>query len=370
MSEAVVVPGPAAAADPVCCPRHALCRPLLTGAGWLAAAVAALSVAAVPYDPGEALCGVWGCFPPVPALAAMHLFWGVLMAAGVWAVRRWRPRLLKAGGAVVFAASGLAAVAVVGRDVLDWLHWVPADAARLWPRRAAYVLATKTDLPLVQVMAAGVAGVALAGAAGRGRSAVGSQSGTFEGGMKYIMVVVVVVGVLGVTWAVGRGEKPDGGPKPAGPSAPAPEFAGITDWVNTKGLKLADQKGKVVVVHFWTNGCINCVNNYPHYRAWQDKYKDEKGFLMVGVHTPEFDAEKDLDRLKERVAKNKLTFAVAVDTDAKTWKAWGNRYWPCVYLVDKAGAVRHKWEGELGADGYKAVTARIDELLAEPAPGK
>lgn len=170
---------------------------------------------------------------------------------------------------------------------------------------------------------------------------------------------------IGVWAAFGTAQAGGGGEPP-----PAPEFAGVTDWVNTKPLKLADQRGKVVVLHFWTNGCINCVHNYPHYRAWQEKYKDEKAFLMVGVHTPEFDAEKDVDRIKERMAKNKLTFAVAVDSDGATWKAWGNRYWPCVYLVDKAGTVRHKWEGELGDAGYKNLTKQIDELVGESGRSK
>ena len=145
----------------------------------------------------------------------------------------------------------------------------------------------------------------------------------------------------------------------------APEFTGVTEWVNSKPIKLADQKGKVVVVHFWTNGCVNCINNYPHYRAWAEKYKDNKDLLIVGIHTPEFDAEKDVARIKERAAKNKLTFAIAVDNDGDNWRAWGNRYWPCAYLVDKAGKVRQRWEGELGKDGYEKVTAVIDELLAE-----
>lgn len=173
--------------------------------------------------------------------------------------------------------------------------------------------------------------------------------------------MVIATGVAGVglaLWAgLGHGDDRK--------AVPAPELAGVTAWVNTKPLKLADQTGKVVVLHFWTNGCFNCVNNYPHYRAWQDKYQDAKDVLMVGVHTPEFDAEKDVDRIKERMAKNKLTFAVAVDNDWAVWKAWGNRYWPCVYLIDKAGKVRHKWEGELGDGGYKKMTALIDELRAE-----
>jgi thiol-disulfide isomerase/thioredoxin len=125
---------------------------------------------------------------------------------------------------------------------------------------------------------------------------------------------------------------------------------------------MAGQKSKVVVIHFWTNGCSNCIHNYPHYRAWQDKYKDNKNLLIIGIHTPEFDAEKDVGRIKERMAKNKLTFAVAVDNEGSNWKAWGNRYWPSVYLVDKAGNIRYRWEGELGDDGYKSVTGRIDEL--------
>ncbi|MBX9579040.1 MAG: redoxin domain-containing protein [Gemmataceae bacterium] len=176
---------------------------------------------------------------------------------------------------------------------------------------------------------------------------------------------VIAAGTVGLgIWAVLCTAPAGGADRPT----PAPEFDGVTGWVNTKPLKLSDQKGKVVVLHFWTNGCINCVHNYPHYRAWQDRYKDDKGLLLVGVHTPEFDAEKDVDRIKERMAKNKLTFAVAVDNDGATWKAWRNRYWPCVYLVDKAGTVRHPWEGELGDAGYKKLTGLIDGLLAEPAP--
>jgi thiol-disulfide isomerase/thioredoxin len=189
---------------------------------------------------------------------------------------------------------------------------------------------------------------------------------------KRAVAVLLLLGMtLGVCFAVGRGF--DRGPNLGRPAAadgastpaPAPEFTGVTAWVNSEPLKLADQKGKVVIVHFWTNGCVNCIHNYPHYRAWQDKYKDNKDLLIIGVHTPEFDAEKDVDRIRSRMAKNQLKFAVAVDNDWANWKAWGNRYWPCIYLVDKKGNVRHRWEGELGDDGYKKVTAQIGELLAE-----
>jgi thiol-disulfide isomerase/thioredoxin len=145
----------------------------------------------------------------------------------------------------------------------------------------------------------------------------------------------------------------------------APEFVGITDWINSDPISLAAQRGKVLVVHFWTNGCINCIHNYPHYRAWQERYKNRSDFVMVGVHTPEFDSEKDLGRLRDRLATNRLTFAVAVDNRSATWRAWNNRYWPAIYLVDKQGRVRHNWDGELGTQGFKTVADQIDALLAQ-----
>ena len=103
----------------------------------------------------------------------------------------------------------------------------------------------------------------------------------------------------------------------------------------------------------------------PHYQAWTERYKDNRDLVIVGIHSPEFDAEKDAERIKDRAAKNKLTFAIAVDNELANWKAWGNRYWPSVYLVDKAGKVRYRWEGELGDHEYKKVTAEIDKLLGD-----
>lgn len=145
----------------------------------------------------------------------------------------------------------------------------------------------------------------------------------------------------------------------------APEFTGIAEWINSKPIQPADWKGKVMVVHFWTHGCVNCIHNYPHYQAWQEKSKSEKNLLIVGVHTPEFDAEKDVARIREAAARNRLRFAIAVDNDSATWRAWRNRYWPCIYLVDRSGKVRHRSEGELDAAGFKSVTEQIDILLAE-----
>jgi peroxiredoxin len=152
-----------------------------------------------------------------------------------------------------------------------------------------------------------------------------------------------------------------------GQTAPAPEFRGVTQWVNSKPLTMEQLRGKVVLVHFWTNGCSNCVNNYPHYKAWQKRYAG-KDVVIVGIHTPETAGEQDVDRIKAQAARHGLKFAIAVDNDSANWRAWNNRYWPTVYVVDRKGRVRYGWEGELnykGADGEEKVRKLVDELLLE-----
>ncbi len=152
-----------------------------------------------------------------------------------------------------------------------------------------------------------------------------------------------------------------------GKTAPAPEFRGITQWINSEPLTLAKLRGKVVIVHFWTHGCSNCINNYPHYKAWQDRYAG-KDVVIVGIHTPETSGERDVSRIKAQAAKNGLKFPIAVDNDNANWDAWHNRYWPTVYVVDRRGVVRYGWEGELnygGADGEEKVRKLVASLLLE-----
>lgn len=159
------------------CRRHAARGPLLAAAGWLAAAVAALSVAAVPLDPGESLCGVWGCLPPLPALAAMHLCWCVAFGAVVHAATGLRSGLLRPLGVSLVFAAAVAGALVVGRDLSRWLEF--ADPHRhFWPRRVAYTLAVNTDLPLAQALAAGVACLVLAVRRGRAGSRAPAGNGT------------------------------------------------------------------------------------------------------------------------------------------------------------------------------------------------
>jgi thiol-disulfide isomerase/thioredoxin len=154
---------------------------------------------------------------------------------------------------------------------------------------------------------------------------------------------------------------------PAKTPQAAPEFARGTKWLQSKPLTLASLRGKVVVVHFWTFGCINCIHNYPAYKAWQEKYAG-KGVTIVGIHTPEFEHEADLKKVLARAKKNGLKFPIAVDNDGKNWKNWKNRYWPSIYLIDKKGRIRYRWEGELDSEttkGEKLMRKRIGELLAE-----
>jgi thiol-disulfide isomerase/thioredoxin len=155
-------------------------------------------------------------------------------------------------------------------------------------------------------------------------------------------------------------------PAPLAMKVPAPEFKEVEEWVNSKPLDWKALKGKVTVVHFWAFGCINCIRNYPHYKAWHDDFK-KKDLVIVGVHTPETAAERKLESVKEKVKANKMAYPVAVDGAGKTWAAWDNRYWPAVYLVDKKGLVRYRWYGELnfnGAKGEAAMREKIEELLA------
>jgi peroxiredoxin len=147
----------------------------------------------------------------------------------------------------------------------------------------------------------------------------------------------------------------------------APEFDGVTRWINSKPLTFKGLRGKVVVVHFWTNGCYNCMNNYEHYRAWQERYAG-KDVVIIGVHTPETASEHDVARIKKQAEKHKLKFPIAVDNETKIWEAWKNRVWPTVYVVDRQGVVRYGWEGELNykdQKGEEIVRKLIDSLLAE-----
>lgn len=144
-------------------------------------------------------------------------------------------------------------------------------------------------------------------------------------------------------------------------NATAPEFTGIDKWLNSEPLTLQQLRGKVVLVDFWTYTCINCIHVLPYVKTWNQKYKDQ-GLVVVGVHTPEYPFERDTDNVRKAIKRFDITFPVAQDNRYATWNAYGNRYWPAFYLVDKKGHVVYTHFGE---GDYEQTEAKIKALLAE-----
>jgi cytochrome c biogenesis protein CcdA/thiol-disulfide isomerase/thioredoxin len=142
----------------------------------------------------------------------------------------------------------------------------------------------------------------------------------------------------------------------------APPISGISHWINSPPLSLGALKGKVVLIDFWTYSCINCLRSIPYLNDWYEKYHDQ-GLEIIGVHSPEFEFEKNLDNVKNAVIKNKIAYPVALDNQFATWLAFQNRYWPAHYLIDKKGEVvyQHFGEGE-----YDMTENNIRFLLGIP----
>jgi cytochrome c biogenesis protein CcdA/thiol-disulfide isomerase/thioredoxin len=127
----------------------------------------------------------------------------------------------------------------------------------------------------------------------------------------------------------------------------APEIAGISAWINSSPLEINQLKGKVVLIDFWTYSCINCLRTLPYLKSWYQKYHD-KGLVIIGVHSPEFEFEKNYSNVKNAVEKYGIPYPVALDNQFVTWQNYNNQYWPAHYLIDKKGDVvyRHFGEGE------------------------
>jgi cytochrome c biogenesis protein CcdA/thiol-disulfide isomerase/thioredoxin len=125
----------------------------------------------------------------------------------------------------------------------------------------------------------------------------------------------------------------------------APDFTGVSQWLNTDALSLDALRGKVVLIDFWTYSCINCLRTLPHLEKWDKQYRS-KGLVIVGVHTPEFAFEHDVGNVRAAVEKLGVRYPVALDNDYKTWNAYSNEFWPAEYLLDQEGRVRHIHYGE------------------------
>lgn len=140
-----------------------------------------------------------------------------------------------------------------------------------------------------------------------------------------------------------------------------PALAGADAWINSPPLSSTDLRGKVVLVDFWTYTCINWRRTMPWLRAWAEKYKDQ-GLVVIGVHTPEFSFEKDVDNVRRFTKELRVDYPVAVDSGYKIWNAFDNHYWPALYFIDAQGRMRHQQFGEGDYDRLELV---IQQLLAE-----
>lgn len=146
---------------------------------------------------------------------------------------------------------------------------------------------------------------------------------------------------------------------PDGPSAP--ELIPGGTWLNSSPLKLSELKNKVVLIDFWTYSCINCQRTLPYLSAWWDKYRDS-GLVIIGIHSPEFEFEKDPENVADAIRDFSVRYPVMQDNGFDTWRAYGNRYWPAKYLLDKDGIIRYTHFGE---GKYDETEKMIRQLLAE-----
>jgi thiol-disulfide isomerase/thioredoxin len=133
-------------------------------------------------------------------------------------------------------------------------------------------------------------------------------------------------------------------------------------WLNTdRPVRLAEARGKVVLIDMWTFGCINCRNVIPSLREWHNKYAAQ-GLIVIGNHYPEFDYERDVNNLKDALQRLDVPYAVAQDNDGGTWQAYRTRYWPTLFLIDKQGHLRYT---HIGEGAYAETEKAIQDLLKE-----
>ena len=140
-----------------------------------------------------------------------------------------------------------------------------------------------------------------------------------------------------------------------------PGFDGATGWLNSEPLTAEGLRGKVVLVDFWTYTCINWLRTLGYVRAWHEKYEDQ-GLVVVGVHTPEFPFEREIDNVRWAAEDMRVEYPIALDSDYGVWRAFDNHYWPAVYIVDTEGRIRHH---QFGEGGYEECETIIQQLLRE-----
>ncbi len=165
----------------------------------------------------------------------------------------------------------------------------------------------------------------------------------------------------GGSWAAAT-ESPIGAPLPAFTETDADR------WINSAPLTVEGLRGQVLLVEFWTFGCGNCVRSIPWVDSLVERY-EPRGLVVIGVHTPEFDHERIVERVRRYVSDRSIRHPVVIDNDFDYWRALGNRYWPAFYIADRAGIVRavHVGETHTGTSAARQVERLIEALLGQPA---
>jgi cytochrome c biogenesis protein CcdA/thiol-disulfide isomerase/thioredoxin len=348
-------------------------RPLRRGAlpmlaGMAVAFAAAASLAAVAGH-WAVRAHDWGRIAALTLLAvfALALLWPA------WGDRLMRP-LMRWGASPALRAAG-----PVGLGVATGLLWAPCAGPVL-----GLVLATAalngpnvtTSLLLLSYAAGAASALGLALAAGRPVAVALRASPRAVPWLRRALGGAVLLGVSTIAtgtdtrvlarlsaestrWMEERLLAAWQAPQPASPAAEP--FAGATAWLNSPALRQDALRGKVVLAHFWTYSCINCLRSLPYVRAWADKYRDA-GLVVVGVHSPEFAFEKNLDNVRRAVRDLHIPYPVAIDSGHAIWRAFDNRAWPALYFLDAQGRVRHE---VLGEGRYAESERLIQQLLAE-----
>ena len=144
-----------------------------------------------------------------------------------------------------------------------------------------------------------------------------------------------------------------------------PSLDGATTWLNSQPLTATGLRGKVVLIDFWTYTCINWLRTLPYLRAWAEKYRDH-GVVVIGVHTPEFSFEHDLENVRRATQAMRIAYPIAIDNDYAIWSAFNNHYWPALYIVDAQGRIRHH---QFGEGAYEQSEMILQQLLAEAGSG-
>jgi thiol-disulfide isomerase/thioredoxin len=146
-----------------------------------------------------------------------------------------------------------------------------------------------------------------------------------------------------------------------------PSFAGATEWLNSEPLGPAELRGRIVLVNFWTWTCINWLRQEPYVRAWSQAYRDD-GLLVIGVHTPEFSFEHEIERVRQATSERGIDYPVALDNDYEIWSAFDNHYWPALYFVDADGIIRDQHFGEGRYEASERVIQGLLGVEREPVP--